>query len=139
MSYIGEDGEKHRPVMVHRTVFGSIERFIGILTEHFGGAFPTWMAPVQAVIIPITSDQAEYAADLKADGVRVEVDHRSEKMGYKIREATVKKVPYMLVVGGKEAENGSVSLRSYKNGDEGVKDFAEFRAALKEEIAERSM
>ena len=143
MSYIGEDGEKHRPVMVHRTVFGSIERFIGILTEHFGGAFPTWMAPVQAMIIPITSDNAAYAdelaAALKADGVRVEVDHRNEKMGYKIREATVQKIPYMLVVGGKEAENGTVSLRSYKNGDEGVKDFAEFRANLKEEIAERRM
>ena len=129
--------------MVHRTVFGSIERFIGILTEHFGGAFPTWMAPVQAKIIPITSDNADYAdelaAQLKADDVRVEVDHRSEKMGYKIREATVQKIPYMLVVGGKEAESGTVSLRSYKNGDEGVKDFAEFRAALKEEIAERRM
>lgn len=141
MSYIGEDGEKHRPVMVHRTVFGSMERFIGILTEHFAGAFPTWMAPVQAMIIPITSDQADYAdelaAKLKADGVRVEVDHRSEKMGYKIREATVQKTPYMLVVGGKEAENGTISLRSYKNGDEGVKPFADFHAALVEEIKNR--
>lgn len=141
MSYIGEDGEKHRPVMVHRTVFGSMERFIGILTEHFAGAFPTWMAPVQAMIIPITSDQAQYAdelaAKLKADGVRVEVDHRSEKMGYKIREATVQKTPYMLVVGGKEAENGTVSLRSYKNGDEGVKSFDEFHAAIIDEIQNR--
>lgn len=141
MSYIGEDGEKHRPVMVHRTVFGSMERFIGILTEHFAGAFPTWMAPVQAMIIPITSDQADYAdelaAKLKADGVRVEVDHRSEKMGYKIREATVQKTPYMLVVGGKEAENGTISLRSYKNGDEGVKPFDDFHAALVEEIKNR--
>ena len=141
MSYIGEDGEKHRPVMVHRTVFGSMERFIGILTEHFAGAFPTWMAPIQAMIIPITSDQAQYAdelaAKLKADGVRVEVDHRSEKMGYKIREATVQKTPYMLVVGGKEAENGTVSLRSYKNGDEGVKSFDEFHAAIIDEIQNR--
>ena len=127
--------------MVHRTVFGSMERFIGILTEHFAGAFPTWMAPVQAMIIPITSDQAQYAdelaAKLKADGVRVEVDHRSEKMGYKIREATVQKTPYMLVVGGKEAENGTVSLRSYKNGDEGVKSFDEFHAAIIDEIQNR--
>ncbi|MDO4281152.1 MAG: threonine--tRNA ligase [Peptococcaceae bacterium] len=143
MAYIGEDGEKHRPVMVHRTVFGSIERFIGILTEHFAGAFPSWMAPVQAMIIPITSDQAAYAdelaASLKEKGVRVEVDHRSEKMGYKIREATVQKIPYMLVVGAKEAENGTVSLRSYKNGDEGVKNFDDFAVALCEEIANRSM
>lgn len=143
MSYIGEDGEKHRPVMVHRTVFGSMERFIGILTEHFAGAFPTWMNPVQAMIIPITHDQAEYAdelaAKLKEDGVRVEVDHRSEKMGYKIREATVHKIPYMLVVGRKEAEDGTISLRSYKNGDEGVQNFEEFRVRLNEEIVTRSM
>ena len=143
MSYIGEDGEKHRPVMVHRTVFGSMERFIGILTEHFAGAFPTWMNPVQAMIIPITSDQADYAdelaAKLKEDGVRVEVDHRSEKMGYKIREATVHKIPYMLVVGRKEAEDGTISLRSYKNGDEGVQNFEEFRGKINEEIATRSM
>lgn len=143
MSYIGEDGEKHRPVMVHRTVFGSMERFIGILTEHFAGAFPTWMNPVQAMIIPITSDQADYAdelaAKLKEDGVRVEVDHRSEKMGYKIREATVHKIPYMLVVGRKEAEDGTISLRSYKNGDEGVQNFEDFRVKINEEIAARSM
>lgn len=142
MTYIGEDGEKHRPVMVHRTIFGSIERFIGILTEHYAGAFPAWLTPVQAMIIPITSAQADYADEvakkLKDAGVRVEVDHRSEKMGYKIREATVKKIPYMLVAGAKEAENNEISLRSYKVGDEGAVAVDVFVDRLKKEIAERA-
>ncbi len=142
MTYIGEDGEKHRPVMVHRTIFGSIERFIGILTEHYAGAFPAWLTPVQAMIIPITSAQADYADEvakkLKDAGVRVEVDHRSEKMGYKIREATVKKIPYMLVAGAKEAESNEISLRSYKVGDEGAVAVDVFVDRLKKEIAERA-
>lgn len=141
MTYIGEDGEKHRPVMVHRTVFGSIERFIGILTEHYAGAFPAWLAPVQAMIIPITSAQADYADEiakkLKEAGVRVEVDHRSEKMGYKIREATVKKIPYMLVAGAKEVENNEISLRSYKAGDQGVMAVDAFVESIKRELEER--
>lgn len=143
MSYIGEDGEKHVPVMIHRTVFGSIERFIGILTEHFAGAFPTWLAPVQAKIIPITSAQADYADQvaslLKERGVRVEVDHRSEKMGYKIREATVQKIPYMLVVGAKEEEANQVSVRSYKNGDEGISETPAFIDQICQEIIDRAL
>lgn len=143
MTYIGEDGEKHIPVMIHRAIFGSVERFIGILTEHYAGAFPTWLAPVQAEIIPITDAQAAYAdalaARLKEQGVRVEVDHRSEKMGYKIREATVQKIPYMLVVGAKEAEAGSVSLRSYKNGNQGDMPLDAFIDQITQEIKNRVM
>ena len=143
MSYIGEDGEKHIPVMIHRTVFGSIERFIGILTEHYAGAFPTWMAPVQTEVIPITSAQAAYAdeivARLNALGVRAEADHRSEKMGYKIREATVHKIPYMLVVGAKEADAGTVSLRSYKDGNQGDMLVDAFIDKITAEIKERKM
>ena len=143
MSYIGEDGEKHIPVMIHRTVFGSIERFIGILTEHYAGAFPTWMAAVQTEVIPITSAQAAYAdeivARLNALGVRAEADHRSEKMGYKIREATVHKIPYMLVVGAKEADAGTVSLRSYKDGNQGDMLVDAFIDKITAEIKERKM
>lgn len=124
MTYIGEDGEKHRPVMVHRAIMGSLERFIGILVEHYAGAFPTWLAPVQVRVLPITDDQKAYADDIqakmRAKGIRCEVDHRNEKVGYKIREATVQKIPYMLVVGAKEAADGNVSLRSYHDGDKGV-------------------
>ncbi len=141
MTYIGEDGEKHRPVMVHRAIMGSLERFIGILVEHYAGAFPAWLAPVQVRVLPITDDQADYAdklvADLKAAGVRVEVDHRSEKVGYKIREATVQKIPYMLVVGAKEAEAGTAALRSYKDGDLGAINPQEFIDSLVKEIKER--
>ncbi len=141
MTYIGEDGEKHRPVMVHRAIMGSLERFIGILVEHFAGAFPAWLAPEQVRILPITDDQGAYARTLadqmKARGVRVTVDGRNEKVGYKIREATVQKVPYMLVVGQKEAEEGTVSVRSYKNGDQGSQNPDAFLTALCEEIAAR--
>jgi len=140
-TYIGEDGQKHRPVMIHRVAFGSIERFIAILTEHYAGAFPTWLSPVQVKILPITERQHEYAAKLQKElfeaGVRVEVDDRSEKIGYKIREAQLEKVPYMLVVGDKEMENGNVALRKRGEGDKGVVDFAQFKLELLEEIANR--
>jgi threonyl-tRNA synthetase len=138
LTYVGEDGQKHRPVMIHRVVFGSIERFIAILTEHYAGAFPTWLAPVQVKVLPITERQLVYAQkladELFKEGIRVEVDKRSEKIGYKIREAQLEKIPYMLVVGDKEMENGTVSLRARKEGDKGTVDFTEFKKALKVEI-----
>ncbi len=142
MTYIGEDGQKHRPIMIHRTAFGSIERFIGILTEHYAGAFPTWLAPVQVKILPITDRQADYAKELSRDlfaaDVRVEIDSRSEKIGFKIREAQMEKVPYMLVVGDKEMENKNVALRKRGEGDKGTVEFAKFKAALLAEIAARA-
>lgn len=138
MTYVGEDGQKHRPVMIHRTCYGSIERFIGILTEHYAGAFPTWFAPVQVKILPITERQLEYAKELYDElfevGIRVEIDDRSEKIGYKIREAQLEKVPYMLVVGDKEAENKTIALRKRGEGDKGTAEFAEFKQSLLEEI-----
>ena len=139
--YIGADGEKHRPIMIHRVAFGSIERFIGILIEHFAGAFPTWLSPVQVKVLPISEKYMDYAekvfAQLKEAGIRVEIDNRSEKIGYKIREARLQKVPYMLVVGAKEEEEGKVSVRSRFLGDEGSKDLDEFIVSLKEEIKDR--
>ena len=141
LEYTGADGEKHRPIMIHRVVFGSIERFIGILIEHFAGAFPTWLAPVQVKVLPISDKYMDYAenvlAQLKDAGIRAELDSRAEKIGYKIREAQMQKVPYMLVVGAKEEESGLVSVRSRFEGDEGQKSTAEFIAALKEEIAQK--
>jgi threonyl-tRNA synthetase len=138
LTYIGEDGQKHRPVMVHRTCFGSIERFIGILIEHYVGAFPVWLAPVQVRIMPITERHAEYAHQLskklKDAGVRVEVDDRSEKIGYKIREGQVQKVPYMLVVGDKEVEDGTIALRKRGEGDKGTVAFDTFVEDLLKEI-----
>ena len=138
LEYTGEDGQKHCPVMIHRVVFGSIERFIGILTEHFAGAFPTWLTPVQVEIIPITERAHEYARQLKAKldeaGVRSEADYRSEKMNYKIREAQLQKIPYMLVVGDKEMENGTVSIRARKEGKGGTMSADEFVAQILEEI-----
>ena len=138
LEYTGEDGLKHRPVMIHRVVFGSIERFIGILIEHFAGAFPTWLAPVQAMIIPITDRQHEYAKELEkklaAAGIRVEADYRSEKMGYKIREAQLKKIPYMLVVGDKEMENGQVAVRARKEEKGGVMSLEDFITQIRAEI-----
>ena len=123
LTYVGEDGEKHRPVMLHRVIFGSIERFIGIITEHFAGAFPTWLAPVQAKILPIASSHVEYAKELTEKmnrlGLRVELDDRNEKIGYKIREAQLQKVPYMLIIGDKEVEANAVGVRSRKDGDVG--------------------
>ncbi len=141
LEYIGEDGQKHRPVMVHRVVFGSIERFIGILIEHFAGAFPVWLAPEQVRMIPISEAHREYArkvaAELDEAGIRVTVDDRNEKMGYKIRQAQLEKVPYMLVVGAKEMEDGTVSVRARKEEKGGTKTVAEFKAQILEEIASR--
>ena len=138
LEYIGADGEKHRPIMIHRVVFGSIERFIGILIEHFAGAFPTWLAPVQVRVLPISDKYMDYAKKVEAQldeaGIRVDVDTRSEKIGYKIREARKARIPYMLVVGEKEEAEGKVSVRSRFLGDEGQKDLGEFIAAIKEEI-----
>ena len=114
LEYTGADGEKHRPVMIHRVVLGSIERFIGVITEHFAGAFPAWLSPVQVKVLPVTDRAAEYAdqvaAQLDQQGFRVEVDHTSNKLGYKIRSAQGEKVPYMLIVGDKDVENGTVSV-----------------------------
>lgn len=142
LTYVGEDGQKHRPVMLHRTCYGSIERFIGILTEHYAGAFPAWLAPVQVKVLPITERQAAYAKELAADlsrcGIRVETDDRSEKIGYKIREAQMEKVPYMLVVGDKEMEQKTVALRKRGEGDKGTIAFAEFKDVLLEEIKSKS-
>lgn len=141
--YIGADGEKHRPIMIHRVVFGSIERFIGILIEHFAGAFPTWLSPEQVRVLPISDKHLDYAdkvnAALTENGIRSSVDTRAEKIGYKIREARLAKVPYMLVVGAKEEEEGKVSVRSRFLGDEGQKDLDGFIAAIKEEIRTREM
>lgn len=129
LEYIGKDGEKHRPVMIHRVVFGSIERFMGILIEHFAGAFPTWLSPVQAKILPISDKYHGYAHRVKKDlerfDIRVEVDERAEKIGYKIREARNQRIPYILVVGENEEKQNMVSLRSRENGDEGLKEFKE--------------
>ena len=138
LEYVGEDGEKHRPVMIHRVVLGSIERFIGVITEHFAGAFPAWLSPVQVKILPVTDRASGYADEvqqkLDALGFRAEVDHRSEKIGKKIREATLEKVPYMLVVGDRDMENGTVSPRHRTGEDLGAMSFDNFAALLKEEV-----
>ena len=138
LEYTGADGEKHRPIMIHRVIFGSIERFIGILIEHFAGAFPTWLAPVQVKVLPISDKYMDYAHkvldELNNSGVRAEIDTRAEKIGYKIREAQMQKIPYMLVVGAKEEEDGLVSVRSRFEGDEGQKSLTDFLAAIKMEI-----
>ena len=138
LEYVGEDGEKHRPVMIHRVVLGSIERFIGVITEHFAGAFPAWLSPVQVKVLPVTDRAAEYADSvakaLDAQGFRVEVDHRSEKIGKKIREATLEKIPYMLVVGDRDMENGTVSPRHRTGEDLGAISQEAFAALLKEEV-----
>ena len=143
LTYVGADGEKHRPVMIHRVAFGSIERFIGILTEHFAGAFPAWLAPVQVKLIPIADRHHDYAAQLEEcltnAGFRVENDLRSEKMGLKIREAQLAKIPYMLVVGDREAEQGEVSVRSRAGGDLGAMKVDDFAAMLREEIDTKSI
>ena len=139
LEYTGADGEKHRPIMIHRVAFGSIERFIGILIEHFAEAFPTWLAPVQVKVLPISDKHLEYGekvyAALKDAGIRVEIDTRAEKIGYKIREAQMQKIPYMLVVGAKEEEEGKVSVRSRFAGDEGQKCLKDFLCDLKKEIS----
>ena len=141
LEYTGADGEKHRPVMIHRVVLGSIERFIGVITEHFAGAFPAWLSPVQVSILPITDRTAQYADEVKAllekAGFRVEVDHRNEKIGKKIREAQLKKVPYMLVLGDKEAEAATVAVRNRAGGDQGAMPLDEFINILREEVEQK--
>ena len=142
VEYIGEDGQKHRTIMIHRACFGSMERFIGILTEHYAGAFPTWLAPVQVKVLPISEKHVEYANQLakqmRHDYVRVEVDDRSEKIGYKIRQAQMEKVPYMLVVGDKEMEDNSVNVRKHGGDELGTVSFDEFFNSIKIEIKERN-
>jgi threonyl-tRNA synthetase len=142
LEYVGADNAKHRPVMIHRAIFGSIERFIGILIEHFGGAFPLWLAPEQCVVIPITDKHHEAAAAaadrLRRDGIRVRVDDRNEKMGYKIREAEKLKIPAMAVIGDREAEQGTVSVRRHGRGDLGSLPLEAFAESLKDEIARRA-
>lgn len=141
LEYTGADGERHRPIMIHRVVFGSIERFIGILIEHFAGAFPTWLAPVQVRVLPISDKHQAYAKEvlqtLRDSGIRADLDTRTEKIGYKIREAQLKKIPYMLIVGAKEEETHTVSVRSRFQGDEGSKELSAFLSSVKEEIASR--
>ncbi len=141
LTYVGEDGQKHRPVMIHRVVYGSIERFIGILIENYAGAFPVWMAPVQVKILPITDKFLDYAYELRkklfAAGIRVEVDARNEKIGYKIREAQVRKVPYSLVVGQQEAESGTVNVRRYGHMDSASVSADEFLSQIREAIADK--
>ena len=142
LEYTGADGAKHRPIMIHRVVFGSIERFIGILTEHYAGAFPTWLAPVQVKLLPIADRHIDYVRQLqekleKAD-IRCELDDRSEKIGFKIRSAQLEKIPYMLVVGDKDIEAGTVAVRSRKNGDEGASTIDEFIERIQKEVAEKA-
>ena len=143
LEYVGEDGEKHRPVLIHRALLGSIERFIGVITEHFAGAFPVWLSPVQVKVLPVTDRAAEYAdqvaAQLTENGFRVEVDHRNEKIGKKIREAQLEKTPYMLVVGDRDMENGTVSPRHRAAGDLGAMSLADFQAKLRREVDEKLM
>lgn len=140
LTYIGEDGEKHRPVMLHRVIFGSIERFIGILIEHYAGAFPVWLAPVQVKILPIADAHIEYAKKVKEEfakkGIRVELDDRSEKIGYKIREAQLEKIPYMAIIGDKEIEANAIGLRSRTEGDLGQMELEEFEAKIEKEVKE---
>jgi len=143
LEYTGEDGQKHRPVMIHRAPFGSMERFVGILIEHFNGAFPLWLAPVQVVMIPITDRHIAYAnqvaAELRAAGMRVEVDDGDERMNKKIRNAQLQKIPYMLVVGDKEAKDGAVAVRTRNNEDRGATPLAEFKEWALALLASRSM
>ena len=138
LEYVGEDGEKHRPIMIHRALLGSIERFIGVITEHFAGAFPTWLNPVQVKLLPVTDRAAEYARDvaakLDAQGFRVEVDGRNEKIGKKIREAQLEKIPYMLVVGDRDMEAGTVSVRHRSEGDLGAMSLEAFSAMLRQAV-----
>lgn len=142
LEYTGADGQKHRPVMIHRVVFGSVERFIGILTEHFAGAFPLWLSPVQVQILPIAERHHTYAEEVRSmleeAGIRVEIDERSEKIGYKIREAQLQKTPYMLVIGDKEAEAQTVSVRHRKAGDLGTMSTVDFIDRVHEEVASRT-
>lgn len=143
LDYIGQDGEKHRPIVIHRVIFGSIERFIGILIEHFAGKFPTWLAPVQVKVLPISNKFEEYSNKvmdaLNEAGIRVELDGRDEKIGYKIREARNERVPYMIIIGEKEESLNKISLRSRKNGDEGIVNLDELILRINEEVENKSL
>ena len=138
LSYIDSNGDKKVPILIHRALFGSFERFIGIITEHFAGAFPVWLAPVQVKVLPISDNQKAYAEEVVArlakEGLRVELDDRQEKIGYKIREAQLSKVPYMLILGEKEVEAGAVGVRARKEGDIGAMPIDAFVAKIKEEV-----
>ena len=140
LTYIGEDNKKHRPVMIHRAPFGSLERFIAVLIEHYGGNFPTWLAPVQAIVLPIGQDYEAYALQVKSTlieaGIRVDIDFRNEKIGYKIRSSELMKIPYMLIVGKREMEEGSISVRRHGEGDLGACPIEQFVSNLTEEIQE---
>lgn len=142
MEYIGEDGQKHQPIMIHRACFGSMERFIGILIEHYAGAFPTWLAPVQVKIMPISEKHNAYAEEIrqafKKAYIRVELDDRNEKIGYKIRQAQMEKVPYMLVVGDREAEDGTVAIRKRGQGEQGTMKWQDFLAQIQKEVKDRA-
>ena len=141
LTYVDSDGSKKRPIMLHRVIFGSVERFIGILIENYAGAFPAWLAPQQARVMPISDKFIPYAKEVQQKmfdlGLRVELDERNEKIGYKIREAQVQKVPYMLVIGEKEVEDGTVAVRSRSQGDKGAMSVDEFVAMLQKEIDEK--
>ena len=143
LSYIDSNGEKKTPILVHRAIFGSFERFIGIITEHFAGAFPVWLSPVQVSILPISDNQKEYAEKIKAileeKEIRVELDARQEKIGYKIREAQLQKVPYMLILGEKEVEANAVGVRKRKEGDIGQMSIEDFVSMILKEIEEKAM
>jgi len=134
LMYVGEDGDRHRPVMIHRVILGSVERFVGVLTEHFAGAFPVWLSPVQARIVTVTDAQNPFAEKvlrfLREKGIRAEADLRNEKLGYKIREAQLEKIPYMLVVGDKEVEAGAVNVRLREGGDPGMKPLEDAAAMI---------
>jgi len=143
LEYVGEDGAKHRPVMIHRVVLGSIERFIGVITEHFAGAFPTWLSPVQVKLLTVTDRADDYAASIAKQldeaGFRVEIDGRNEKIGKKIREATLEKVPFMLVLGDRDVENQTVSVRRRSGEDLGAMPVADFASLLREEVASKEI
>jgi threonyl-tRNA synthetase len=143
LEYIGQDGQKHRPVIIHRAPFGSLERFVGILIEHFAGEFPVWLAPTQVAVLPISDVFIEYAREvyetLKDSDVRVELDDRNEKVGYKIRDWETKKVPFMLVVGEKEKVGGLVSVRQHKKGDQGTVKREEFQTRILDIIKTRAL
>jgi threonyl-tRNA synthetase len=141
ITYRAEDGQDHRPIMIHRALMGSLERFFGTLIEHYAGAFPTWLAPVQAIILPITDSQKDYALSvqrqLKEQNIRVLVDDRNEKVGFKIREAELQKIPYMIIVGEKEAQSGQISIRKRKKGDLGQCELTNFIDQILEEIDQK--
>jgi threonyl-tRNA synthetase len=141
LKYVGADNAEHRPVVIHRAIFGSFERFIALLIEHYAGAFPLWLAPVQAIVVPIADRHLDYArkveARLAAEGLRVEIDERQEKIGYKIREAQLQKIPYMLVIGDREAAENAVAVRHRAGGDLGSRGVEEFIAIAKDEVRTR--